>query len=85
MINGVPQKYGQEYKATNTTCNEKKRVFTTDIAKAYPAEAKVKNWNRSYALDDRKLTITDSYTERSCSSQSGKFYDLGECDFPFTG
>lgn len=42
MINGIPQKYGQEYKATNTTCNEKKRVFSTDIAAAYPSEAKVK-------------------------------------------
>ena len=62
MINGIPQKYGQEYKATNTICNEKKRIFSTDIAAAYPSEAKVKSWIRSYTLDDRKLTITDSYT-----------------------
>ena len=32
MINGIPQKYGQEYKATNTICNEKKRIFSTRIA-----------------------------------------------------
>ena len=42
MINGVPQKFGQQYKATNTVCNEKKRTFSADIATAYPAEAKVK-------------------------------------------
>lgn len=57
MINGVPQKFGQEYKATNTVCNEKKRMFSTDIATAYPAEAKVKSWVRSYALDDKNSLL----------------------------
>ena len=86
MINGVPQKYGQEYKATNTTCNEKKRVFTTDIAKAYPAEAKVKNWNRSYALDDRKLTITDSYTlNEAVAPNQVNFMTWGNVTFPSPG
>ena len=42
MINGISQKFGQDYKATNTVCNEKNRFFSTDIAAAYPAEAKVK-------------------------------------------
>ncbi len=43
-------------------CNEKKRMFSTDIATAYPAEAKVKSWVRSYKLDDRKLVVADNYT-----------------------
>ena len=86
MINGIPQKYGQEYKATNTICNEKKRMFSTDIAAAYPSEAKVKSWIRSYTLDDRKLTITDSYTlDEAVASQSGEFHDLGQCHFPVLG
>ena len=37
MINGISQKFGQDYKATNTVCNEKNRFFSTDIAAAYPA------------------------------------------------
>ena len=86
MINGIPQKYGQEYKATNTTCNEKKRVFSTDIAAAYPSEAKVKNWIRSYTLDDRKLTITDSYTlEEAVAPNQVNFMTWGNVTFPSQG
>ena len=86
MINGIPQKYGQEYKATNTICNEKKRVFSTDIAAAYPLEAKVKNWIRSYTLDDRKLTITDSYTlEEAVAPNQVNFMTWGNVTFPSQG
>ena len=86
MINGIPQKYGQEYKATNTTCNEKKRVFSTDIAAAYPSEAKVKNWIRSYTLDDRKLTINDSYTlDEAVAPNQVNFMTWGNVTFPSQG
>lgn len=86
MINGIPQKYGQEYKATNTTCNEKKRMFSTDIAAAYPSEAKVKSWIRSYTLDDRKLTITDSYTlDEAVAPNQVNFMTWGNVTFPSLG
>lgn len=86
MINGVSQKYGQEYKATNTTCNEKKRIFSADIATAYPAEAKVKSWIRSYALDDRKLTVTDDYTlSEVVASNQVNFLTWGNVTFPSPG
>ncbi len=42
--------------------------FSTDIAQAYPAEAGVKSWVRSYTLDrGRKFTVRDRYqlTERN--------------------
>ena len=85
MINGVPQKFGQEYKATNTVCDEKKRMFSTDIATAYPAEAKVKSWVRSYALDDKKLIIGDIYTlDEAIAPNQMNFFNLGQCDFPFS-
>ena len=86
MINGVSQKFGQEYKATNVTCNEKKRIFSADIATAYPAEAKVKNWNRTYALDDRKLTITDNYAlNEAVAPNQVNFLTWGKVTFPSPG
>lgn len=86
MINGVSQKYGQEYKATKVTCNEKKRLFSADIATAYPAEAKVKSWNRTYALDDRKLTITDHYVlNEAVTPPQINFLTWGKVTFPSPG
>ena len=86
MINGVPQKFGQQYKATNTVCNEKKRTFSADIATAYPAEAKVKSWIRSYALDDRKLMITDNYTlNEALAPNQLNFLTWGKVSFPSPG
>ena len=86
MINGVPQKFGQQYKATNTVCNEKKRTFSADIATAYPAEAKVKSWIRSYALDDRKLMITDNYTlNEALAPNQLNFLTRGKVSFPSPG
>lgn len=86
MINGVPQKFGQEYKATNTVCNEKKRMFSTDIATAYPAEAKVKSWVRSYALDDKKLIIGDNYTlDEAIAPNQMNFLTWGNVTFPSAG
>ena len=59
-INGIAQKAGLNYKAANTTCDEKKQIFSTDIAGAYPKEAQVKSWIRSYQLKNKKVIITDS-------------------------
>ncbi len=40
----------------------KKAVFSTDISKAYPEEAKVDKWVRSYTLNrGKKFTINDNY------------------------
>ena len=86
MINGVPQKFGQEYKAANTVCNEKKRMFSTDIATAYPAEAKVKSWVRSYKLDDRKLVVADNYTlNEVLAPNQVNFLTWGNVTFPSPG
>jgi len=63
-INGVDQKDGAQYKAKNTnfSADKNKAFFTTDIAGAYPEEAKVKSWVRSYTLKRGKsFTIADKY------------------------
>ncbi|SDL29564.1 Heparinase II/III-like protein [Kriegella aquimaris] len=64
-INGVDQKDGLEFKAKNSsyTAEKDKVSYSLDISSAYPKEAKVENWQRSYTLlRGEKFEISDSYT-----------------------
>jgi hypothetical protein len=64
VINGVDQKEGAKYKAHNSSfkANAGTVTFSTDIAGAYPGDAKVKSWVRSYTLKRGKsFTISDKY------------------------
>ena len=64
VINGTDQKAGAKYKARNSSfkANRNSVFFSTDIVGAYPDEAKVKNWIRSYTLNRGKsFVIQDSY------------------------
>jgi len=70
VINGFEQKEGEEYRAKNTafTSDSKKISFSTDIAGAYPAGAKVKSWVRTYTLNRGKsFVISDKYVLNSLS------------------
>lgn len=59
MINGIPQKYGKKYKATGTATT--RNSFKTDIATAYPEEAKVKTWTRTYSVQSNQVQIKDAF------------------------
>jgi hypothetical protein len=64
VINGTDQMQGEDYKARNSTfsSNTKSAMFSTDIAGAYPKEAGVKSWVRSYTLNRGKsFLISDKY------------------------
>jgi len=61
VVNGMPQRFGSEYKATDAVFNPKKFSFSANIAKAYPKEACVDSWVRSYVLNNNQLTINDSF------------------------
>ena len=63
-INGVDQKDGCEFMATNSafSADAKKATFSTDIFKAYPEEAQVKKWVRSYTLErGKRFVIADNF------------------------
>ncbi len=63
-INGVDQKEGREFVATNSTftADAKKATFSTDIFKAYTDEAQVNKWVRSYTLErGKRFLIQDNY------------------------
>jgi hypothetical protein len=62
MINGTAQRYGANYKATDVSFNSKRKTFSANITTAYPAEAKVKKWQRSYQLNKESVKIEDSFT-----------------------
>ena len=73
VINGIEQKDGSDFKAKNSTfsSNAKSVKFSTDIAGAYPKEAHVKTWIRSYVLNRGKsFTVKDNYEMISISKLS---------------
>ena len=64
VINGSDQMQGENYKAVNSrfTANSKSATFTVEIAGAYPEDARVKSWIRTYTLNrGRNFIINDKY------------------------
>lgn len=79
MINGVPQKYGKAYKATEVKAG--KNMFSANIALAYPTEAKVKRWTRAYTVKGKQAKISDSFQlEETVAPNIINFLTWGEVD-----
>lgn len=58
-INGVMQKDGKEFKAVDFSCQNKNGVkIKMDIAKAYPEQAAVKSWHRTFLFNQKKNVIS---------------------------
>lgn len=59
-INGFSQKYGKTYKAAAVSFSENKRYinFGLDLSEAYPEEAAVEYWKRTYNLDKKRNSFT---------------------------
>ncbi len=72
-INGVEQHVGQVFAAHNAkfSSNDKQIQFSLDLAKAYPQEAGVDFWNRTYTLKrGQNLSITDKYKLREVKGEN---------------
>lgn len=79
MINGMSEKYGKKYKATHVTAA--KNRFSANIATAYPEEAKVKTWVRSYTVKGRQARISDTFElEEAFAPNRVNFMTWGEID-----
>jgi hypothetical protein len=65
-IGGVMQKEGQQYAARDVhyRADDASAEFSLDLARAYPAEAGVKTWQRRLRLDRARnqVTVSDRYT-----------------------
>lgn len=60
-INGVAQHQGAEYKSSGAAVDPRRRTFSLDIAGAYPAEAGIRRWRRSYRLQPDGATVADDF------------------------
>lgn len=70
-INGTDQKEGKDFKARNVQYreNSKEVRFSLDIAGAYPAEAKVDTWVRSFRFErNKQIEITEAYKLKACTA-----------------
>lgn len=86
MINGVPQSFGAKYKATQVRFNPKRMTFSANIATAYPAEAAVKEWVRSYTLSSHAVKITDVFTlDKTNQANQIHFLTWGNVDISREG
>jgi len=61
-INGVMQRDGNRFRATDVKADTRRLSFSADIAAAYPEEAKVKSWVRAYRLGKSELVIDDQFS-----------------------
>ena len=60
VVNGIPQKYGRKYKAQDAEASPNE--FRLNLKEAYPAEAGIKDWIRSYQLKNNQLVIRDKFS-----------------------
>lgn len=88
VINGVPQSFGSQYKATRVSFDPKQSIFTADISTAYPEEAAVSAWTRSYTLNKNKgeVKIKDSFTLKELKEPNVvNFLTWGKTDLSTAG
>lgn len=79
VINGVEQRNGRKYKASYVKASE--GHFEVNIAGAYPSEAKVKEWKRTYDVKKREVKIADSFTlEEALAPNVINFLSWGDID-----
>lgn len=81
MINGVAQSFGSAYKARNVKADGRQLSFSADIAGAYPKEAAVERWVRSYRLSKNTLTMADDFALTAAKAPNQiNFLTWGEVD-----
>lgn len=64
VVNGTPQEVGGRYRASGAQfdARENRVDFSVNIANAYPDEAAVESWLRTYSLQrEKQFVISDSY------------------------
>ncbi|WP_262245112.1 heparinase II/III-family protein [Parapedobacter soli] len=61
-VNGFEQQFGAKYRSADVKFNDSKHEFSLNIGNAYPSQAKIDHWTRSYRLDGGTLYISDRFT-----------------------
>lgn len=60
-VNGFDQQFGSKYRSTDVQFDANKQEFALDIGNAYPAQAQIDRWTRSYRLEGSTLHINDRF------------------------
>ncbi len=86
MINGVAQRFGDQFRATGSAFDPAKMTYSTDISKAYPEEAQVRKWVRSCSLRGKALTIKDDFVlDKAVAPNVINFMTWGNVDISTPG
>jgi len=84
QINGVAQKDGKKYRASE--CVSTPNSFSVNIAGAYPADAKVQKWVRSYKMDGKVVRMTDKFSlSEAVAPNALHFMTWGDVDTSVPG
>lgn len=87
LINGVMQKDGKDFKASNVSFKDSGEnvILSMDIAAAYPAEALVKKWTRKFTFETKKenIILSDDYQLERFSKETVLHF-LSCCDIKST-
>ncbi len=86
MINGVPEAAGSQYRSRNVKFDAKKSTFSLDLSGAYPPEANVEKWQRTYQLGEKGLIIRDDCKLKQASKANQlNFLTWGQPDISVPG
>ena len=87
MINGVAESFGARYRSRNVMFNPSKSTFSLDLADAYPEEAQVEKWQRSYILETKVgLVIQDEFKLKKATKPNQlNFLTWGKPDISVKG
>ena len=87
MINGVAEAYGAQYRSKNVTFDPKKSLFSLDLAGAYPQEAAVEKWQRTYQLQPKGgLVLQDEFKlKQALKANQLNFLTWGKPDVSVSG
>ena len=87
MINGVPEVPGPEFRSRNVKYDPTKSTFSLDLAGAFPVEAAVEKWQRTYRLEPKgSLLIQDEFKlKQSLKPNQLNFLSWGKPDISVPG
>lgn len=79
VVNGIEQPYGKKYKAKDVKAG--KSSFEVNLAGAYPEEAGVNRWIRSYQVKGREVKVGDKFDLKEVKEPNVlNFLSWGEID-----
>src|SRR5690606_23585054 len=61
-VNGFDQQFGAKYRSADVQFDAAKHEFSLNIGNAYPSQAQIDHWTRSYRLEGNTLYINDRFT-----------------------